>query len=102
MVYNKIMKINIEIEYLSDKKDIVNFHIIENDVHYGKEAINFFKLISESLFKSGVKMILCSIKNIKSTRHIRLFVIQCGMELALRLSDKNEIIYFLKRSELHG
>ena len=87
------MKINIEIEYLTD--NMVNFHIRENDVFYGKDAVFFFRNIAEALFKSGVEAVLAKLRKGKAARHIRLFVQQCGMRPVTE--DENTITYYLKR-----
>lgn len=89
------MKINIEIEYLTP--EMVNFHIRENDVHYGQDAVFFFKMMAEALFKTGIQAILANLKKCKSARHIRLFAKQCGMTAIQE--NESTIIYCLRRVE---
>ncbi len=88
-------KINIEMEYLTPEKDVINFHIRENDAFKGKEAVEWLIKYGTFLFSTGVEVIFVSLKKSKETRHIRLTAKAVGMKIAQE--DNENIIYYLKR-----
>ena len=83
--------LEIKIEFLAD--NVINFHIIKNDVVKGARAIKYFKLIFDALFEGGIKLILISLAKRPETRHIRLMALRAGFKKHCEID--NNIIYFL-------
>ena len=77
---------------------MVNFHIVKNDVIRGSRAIKYFKIIFDTLFESGIKLILISLSKKPETRHIRLTALRAGFKKHMEL-DNNIIYYLVKGSD---
>ena len=91
-----IKGLEIRLEFLAD--GVVNFHIVKNDVIRGSRAIKYFKIIFDTLFESGIKLILISLSKKPETRHIRLTALRAGFKKHCEI-DKNIIYYLVKGSE---
>lgn len=96
MIIELIKGLEIKIEYIAD--NVINFHIIKNDVVKGARAIKYFKLIFEALFEGGIKLILISLAKRPETRHIRFMALRAGFKKHCEI-DKNIIYYLVKGSK---
>lgn len=99
IVIELIKGLEIKFEYMTD--DVINFHIVKNNVVKGAQAIKYFKLIFDALFEGGIKLILISLAKRPETRHIRLMALRAGFKKHMDL-DNNIIYYLMKGGNRNG
>jgi len=93
IVIELIKGLEIKIEFLAD--NVINFHIVKNEVVRGARALKYFRLVFDALFASGIKLILVSLAKKPETRHIRLMALRAGFKKHMDLD--NNIIYYLMK-----
>jgi hypothetical protein len=96
IVIELIKGFEIKLEYMTD--NVINFHIVKNDVVKGPRAVKYLKLIFEALFEGGIKLILISLAKRPETRHIRITALRVGFKKHFEV-DNNIIYYLVKGSE---
>ena len=85
IVIELIRGLEIKIEFLTD--DVINFHVLRNEVLRGKEAVQYSRVVFDEIFKSGIRLILISLPKRQEARHIRLMALRCGFKKHIDLDD---------------
>lgn len=96
MIVELVKGLQIRLEFLTD--NVVNFHVVKNEVAKGSMAIKYARLIFDALFASGIKLILISLSKKPEMRHIRLMALRSGFKKHIEL-DNNIIYYLVKGSD---